>query len=281
MIIDTHAHYLQPPLPDRPYHAHAPMAPISIDELVAEAETAGIDRIVQVTASTMGYDNRYSFEGAVARPDKVLGVIGRLDPLTRTIRDDLAAFAAQPRALGIRLTLFHDWSAEWLRERVLEEFLGHAAVLDVPIQIFAPFQNGELADTARRHPGVRFIVDHMNIRRGNGLKKGEAFAQWPKLITLAALPNVWIKVSYFPEAAMDAEVYPYVEAQERFRELYERVGAARLVWGSNYPPAKQACTYEQTLQFVRDECRFLDDADRQAILGGNFLNAFGGGIPRA
>jgi predicted TIM-barrel fold metal-dependent hydrolase len=64
----------------------------------------------------------------------------------------------------------------------------------------------------------------------------------------------------------------------RFRELYESVGATRLIWGSNYPPAKRACTYGQALQFIRDECDFLTAADRDAILGGNFMKAFGAGI---
>ncbi len=280
MIVDTHAHYLEPPTPERPHHGTSPMAPITYDALAAQAAAAGIDRLVQVTASPMGYDNRYSFEGAAARPDRVLGVIGRVDPLAPAMRDDLAAFAATPRALGIRLTLFHDWSADWLRERALEPFLGEAARLGVPVQIFAPFQNRELAETAHRHDGVRFIVDHMNIRRGSGLAPGEAFAHWDDLIALAQLPNVWIKVSYFPEAAMDSEPFPYRSAQERFRELYEKAGAARLVWGSNYPPAKQACSYLRTLAFVRDECRFLASADREAILGGNFLKEFGAGIGR-
>ena len=74
------------------------------------------------------------------------------------------------------------------------------------------------------------------------------------MIVLAGEPNVWMKVSYFPEAAGFSEKYPFPWAKERFRELFERVGSQRMVWGSNYPPVLTACSYNQALAFVRDEC---------------------------
>ena len=63
----------------------------------------------------------------------------------------------------------------------------------------------------------------------------DPFFHWPELIQLAREPNVWIKVSYFPESTMKFEKYPFSAAQRYFRELYEAVGAKKLIWGSNYP----------------------------------------------
>lgn len=273
-IVDSHTHYIQPPLADRPYLNASAMHPLSFDELAAQADAAGIDRVVQVTASTMGEDNRYSFEGYHARPDKVLGVVGRFDPIAPHVRERLEKYRGQPGALGIRLTLFHDWSEPWLRERALDRFLEAAGQLQVPVCIHAPRQTAELLRTVRRHPATRFIVDHMNIRHEPGMTAHEAFGQWRELLELASAPNAWIKVSYFPEAAMGSETYPYPTARERFRQLYESTGPARLLWGSNYPVVTRACGWREALDFVKAECGFLPPADRDAILGGNFLRDF-------
>jgi L-fuconolactonase len=273
-IVDSHTHYIEPPSADRPYVNAAAMHPLSFDEIAAHAQAAGVDQFVQVTASTMGDDNRYSFEGFRARPDKVLGVVGRFDPVAPKVFERLERYLEQPGALAVRLTLFHAWSEPWLRERSIEDFLRAAAEFDMPVCIHAPGQTAELLATAKRHPALRFIVDHMNIRRERGMTADEAFGQWRDLLALAACPNVWIKVSYFPEAAMGSEAYPYPAARQRFRQLHEHAGAGRLVWGSNYPVVERACGWREALDFVRVECDFLDRADRDAILGGNFLRDF-------
>lgn len=274
MIVDAHCHYLEAERPDRPYVNASVMHPIAVDELAAAADEIGVDRLVQVTASAMGDDNTYSFEGAAARPDKVLGVVGRFDPIAPDVGRRLRAYAAQPHVLSLRLTLFLEDSRNWLRDRALEAFLRAAAEIDFPVCIHAPFQSAEMLETARRHPRVRLIADHMNVRIAPGMTAAEAFRDWEALCALACEPNVWTKVSYFCEAASGSESYPYPTARRRFRELYERAGAARLVWGSNYPVVQRACGYREALEFVRTECDFLSKADRDAVLGGNFIGEF-------
>jgi L-fuconolactonase len=274
MIVDAHCHYLEAERPDRPYVNASIMHPLSVDELAAQADAVGIDRLVQVTSSAMGDDNRYSLEGAQARPDKVLGVVGRFDPVAPDVGARLRAYAAQPGVLSLRLTLFLEESKDWLRDRALEAFLAAAADIDFPVCIHAPFQSTEMQDTARRHPRVRFIADHMNIRISPGMDAQTAFRDWTALCRLATEPNVWIKASYFCEAASGSESYPYPTARARFKELYETAGAARIVWGSNFPVVQRACGYRESLEFVRTECDFLSARDRAAILGGNFMREF-------
>lgn len=274
MIIDTHAHFIQPPLPDRPYVDQPKVEPLSVDELILRADEAGVDRILQVTMSTMGYDNRYSFEGARARPERIIGVVGRVDPLSDRVEEHVQRFSAEPEALGIRITLFHDWARNWLVDRALDRFLAAAARFDVPVHICAPGQNLAMIKTAEYFPEVRFIIDHMGTLYTPGLSAREAFSQWPELIRLAALPNVWIKVSHFPEAAMETESHPWPTAIDYFRQLYEQAGASRLMWGSNFPVVLRACSYKQALDFIRSDCDFLSADDRTDILGGNFLRDF-------
>lgn len=273
MIVDTHLHYIEAATPDRRYVAAGVMEPVSVDEVVATATAAGVDKVVQVTASTMGYDNTYSFEGARARPDRVLGVFGRFDPIAPHVEERLEAYWSAPEAMGIRQTMFHAESRDWLTTGALDPFLRAAARFGVPVAMFAPFQSTAMLETVDRHPDVRFIADHTLIRHEANQTLDSAFRDWPNLMKLAARPNVWTKLSYFPEAS-DSEPWPNPAAQRYFRQLVEHAGASRLIWGSNYPPVQRVCTYAQALGFVKDACDFLSPDDRAAILGGNFIRDF-------
>jgi predicted TIM-barrel fold metal-dependent hydrolase len=280
MIVDTHVHYTQPPSALRPY-AHAPggVLPMTVDEVVAQARAAGISRVVQVTPSPMGYDNRYAFEGLQQRPDAVAGVIGRLDPFAPQLLQRLQAFCSVPGAVGVRYTLHHDWAADWLASGKLEPLFAAAQEQGAAVFLYAPDQCAQLQRVARAYPRLRLVVDHTALRHAPGRSLAENFAQWEQVIALARHANVWMKVSYFPEAAAESQPWPYPAAALHFRQLYEAVGAQRMLWGSNFPVVTHLCSYRQALDFIRLGCDFLGEADRAAILGGNFIRHFAPAVP--
>jgi predicted TIM-barrel fold metal-dependent hydrolase len=158
----------------------------------------------------------------------------------------------------------------WLEERALDALFEVAQDEGVPIELFAPFRVKAMHETVRRYPGVRWLIDHMGLRYYEGKDNREAFRQWDDLVSLAREPNAWIKCSYFPEAAKDLESYPYPKAQSYLRRLRDGAGADRLVWGSNFPNVRRACTYQQALDFVRRDCDFLTGQERAGLLGDNF-----------
>jgi len=228
---------------------------------------------VQVTASCMGYDNRYSFEGAQSRSKEVFGVVGRFDPFGPELKERIESFVKQPKAIGIRHTLHHDWARHWLKEGRLDLFFSEAEKQDVPVFIYAPDQADQLIGVAQRYPGMRLVVDHTCLQH-KAESIDEVFACWPSVMKLAQLPNVWMKVSYFPEAAARFEQYPFPTSQQRFKELYESTGAQRMVWGSNFTPLTELCSYENALNFIKLECKFMDPLDKIKVLGDNFSRYF-------
>lgn len=275
MIVDTHVHYTQPPSAERPHSLPlGAVVPMAVEEVLDQAKEAGIDQVVQVTASALGNDNRYSFEGQARRPDAVAGVIGRFDAFAPDLNDRLGAFMAQPGAVGVRFTLHHDWAADWLDTGRLVPLFAAAQDLGAPVFLYAPDQAPQLARVAREYPGLRLVVDHTALRHGAGRGVADNFARWDEVIALARLPNVWMKVSYFPEAAAESEPWPYSTARQRFRELYDAVGAGRMLWGSNFPVVAHLCSWRQSLDFMRGACIGLPAADRAAILGNNFVRHF-------
>jgi predicted TIM-barrel fold metal-dependent hydrolase len=272
MIIDTHVHYWERSTPARPHAADGIIwgEELLAEDLFAEAAAAGVDRIVQVTASLMGYDNRYSIEAAKKYPDKVVGVFARFDPLAPDVAGRLKELMAQDSMIGIRLTLHQPPYDRWFRDDMVHDFLKAAQDQKVPVEIFAPFQTEEITKVALAYPGIQFLIDHMTIRIMK--EYPDRFFKWQDVLRLGELPNIWMKVSYFPEAAVGSETYPFVHSQQRFKQLYEHIGAGKMVWGSNFPPVKRACSYKQSVDFIKDECGFLTSEDKTAIFGQNFLS---------
>ncbi len=269
-IIDSHVHYWEPDRPDRPWNRDGADigAPLSAEELLRDAAAAGVSRVLQVTPSIMGFDNRYSIEAAQLYPERIIGVIGRFDPTGDDVASRLAAFLAQPGMLGARITLIKRWE-RWLADGVLETFLAEAGRLRMPVQVYAPNQGALLREAAKRHPQTTFLVDHMTLRHSDPAP----FQHWDEVLMLADAPNVYVKVSYFPEVARSA--YPFKNVQRYFEGLFERFGPDRLIWGSNYPPSRSACTYKESVDFVADALPFLQTADRRKILGSTLLRALG------
>ena len=69
---------------------------------------------------------------------------------------------------------------------------------------------------------------------------------------------VWTEVLY-PIAWGGRMPYPYARAQDHFRQIYERFGAGRLIWGSDMPNVGRYCTYRQALAYIWDHADFLPE----------------------
>jgi predicted TIM-barrel fold metal-dependent hydrolase len=63
--------------------------------------------------------------------------------------------------------------------------------------------------------------------------------------------------------------YPYPEAQALIESLRDRLGAEKLMWGSDMPNVERFCTYRQSLDYVRRYCPFLTAREKDLILGDN------------
>ena len=63
--------------------------------------------------------------------------------------------------------------------------------------------------------------------------------------------------------------YPYREAHPLIRDLRDRIGAEKILWGSDMPNVERFCTYRQSLDYVRRYCDFLSSNDIDQILGLN------------
>jgi predicted TIM-barrel fold metal-dependent hydrolase len=86
-------------------------------------------------------------------------------------------------------------------------------------------------------------------------------------------PNVYTEI-LIPILMGGLWDYPYTEAKEIIGEYYGRLGADKLVWGSDMPNVERHCTYAQSLEYLTKYCDFIPVSDLDRICGENVLSLF-------
>ncbi len=269
-LIDSHIHYWLAEGPDRSWDPKAPKPdtePWPVERLLAHAAEQGVDRVVQIVPSMMGYDNRYALEAAQQYPDKVVGVFARIDPVAEDMLYRLAELRSHPKFLGIRMTLFSPVERSWMEDpEPLRPLFDEAARWGFPIAVFCKGFPREMMRIAQHFPATSILVDHMSM----DWRLAHPFDTWSHVLAMSKQANIVMKPSCFPEASHE-EAFPYPRAQRYFRELYDAFGEDRLIWGSNFPTSKPACTYAQSVDFMLEACSYLPQSVQAKILGGTML----------
>jgi len=94
-----------------------------------------------------------------------------------------------------------------------------------------------------------------------------------RLRELAALPNVWCKVSgMVTEADWSSwtvgDLRPYVDV------VLEAFGPGRLLFGSDWPVCLLAASYDRVVDVTRELLDDLSDGERAQVFGGTALKVY-------
>jgi predicted TIM-barrel fold metal-dependent hydrolase len=269
VIVDAQVHIWNADAPGRPWpaghasRAHRPL-PFSKDDLLAEMAAAGVDRAVIVPPSWEGDRNDLALAAAQAHPDK-FAVMGRppLDVLKPggSDPDALDRWGAQRGMLGIRVTtagagaraLFTEPDSDWLWRA--------AERASLPAMVSIPGLLPELGRLAERHPGMRFVIDHLALVRD--AKDAAAFGDIANLLALARYPNVAAKASALPRYS--SEAYPYRRLHPYLKQVFDAFGPHRLFWGTDMTGIP--CTYRQAVTLFTEELPWLNGADLDLVMG--------------
>jgi L-fuconolactonase len=263
-IVDAQVHIWGADTPERPWpagHAHRAHRPVpfSKDDLLAEMAAAGVDRAVIVPPSWEGDRNDLALAAAKAHPDK-FAVIGR-PPLDTPDPRALNRWREQKGMLGIRVTtagagargLFTEPEGDWLWQAA--ERAGLPAMVSIPGLL------PELGRIAERHPGMRFVIDHLALIRD--AKDEAAFGDLANLLAVAKHPNVAAKASALPRYS--SEAYPYRRLHPYLRQVFDAFGPRRFFWGTDMTGIP--CAYRQAVTLFTEELPWLQGADRDLVMG--------------
>jgi L-fuconolactonase len=278
-LVDTHFHIWEAETPSRPRIRATNVRPRSPDphtaeEMVAIFDSVGVDFGVQVTPNAIvGNDNRYSLESAAKYPGR-LSVLGAFDVLTPDPLTWIREWAREPAASGIRIMFFDTPIEADCDSNALRPFWGALEDLGVPVGIYAPGTLCRIISVLKRHPRLQLHVDHLGADFTPG---ADPFRDVDVLDDLAAFPQVRIKVSGLP--SLSRQPYPFRDTHWLIEHVLKKYGAARLMWGSNYPSLFRNHSYEESLSYL-EHCTFISSNDRDWILGASAIEAFSIGTRR-
>jgi L-fuconolactonase len=228
---------------------------------------AGVRRTVLVQTRSSLEETR-EFLVAAAATDFVAGVVGWVDLSDPAVSDLLAEIREWPGGrllVGVRHQVHDEPDPDWLLQPAVQR--GIAAVGRANLTYDLLVRTRELpaaAATARRHPGVRFVVDHLAKPR---IAAGPVDLQWAAALEpLAELPNLFCKLSGMVTEAdwatwRPADVAPYVE------KVLAWFGPDRCMFGSDWPVCLLAARYGQVLAALEEAMKALPDDARAKVLG--------------
>ncbi|MBM3458949.1 MAG: amidohydrolase, partial [Armatimonadetes bacterium] len=130
-----------------------------------------------------------------------------------------------------------------------------------------------------RYPRGRMVLTH-------GLGDWRLFAEGDRLCVPEAVyqtapidhPNFHVQLLFavFLQTRWD---YPMPQIRPVLAEMIERIGADRLMWGTDIPIVLLHWTYRQSLEYLRQYCDFVSAADMGLLLGGNMDRFMGPEAP--
>lgn len=274
--------FLPPNLPDMAYSA---------GNLIAEMDYAGVDAALLHTDPMLGRDAAFLAYCISQFPDRLRAMAPvdewRIQAETDAVIAELMTSIQVHRLRAIKFIpqLAYLSSPEPWDDGYFRPFWEAAIALDVPIFLTlgtgpaslsgaataAQQRQGYLEELAilerwlERYPGVTCSLTHGFPWRlfldGDQIRLPEAV--WQPF----QAGNCHLEVC-FPVRLGDLFDFPYREVWPTLALLVQRLGADRLLWGTDMPFQNRFCTYRQSRRWLEHYCDFLSPADLTAIMGG-------------
>jgi L-fuconolactonase len=266
MIIDAHQHFWDPAaavypwMSDAPASLHRRFGPDDLEPLLTRH---GVTGTVLVQARGGLDETRALLEIAAATPF-VFGVVGWIDLTAADAAQVLAGFDG--RLAGVRHQVHDEPDARWLLRPDVQR--GLAAVGDAGLVFDLLVRTAELpaaVETARRHPDVQFVLDHVGKPP---LRPGGDLDGWTGgVAALADLPNVACKLS-----GLLTEIEAGIDLAPTLERALAWFGPERCMFGSDWPVCRLAGDYGASLDLVRDA---VPESNRETVLAATAIRIYG------
>ena len=125
---------------------------------------------------------------------------------------------------------------------------------------------------AQAWPSIPAVLTHGNDI--SDLQGGTDRFLFPEsLLRFLKRPNVSVEVNL--HLAGDVDPFPFTWTRDVLRDMYDRIGPRKLIWGSDMPGAERTVTYRQAMDYVRINADFMSASDLDDFYGGNIARVFG------
>ncbi len=259
------------------------------ESLVAEMDYSGVDRALLHRTPYMGISNEYIAECATRFPDRIQGLAYIEEQFIESQTEASVAklkLAIEELGLsGLQFLPYYgriygapvDWGGP-----AFKPYWDAVAGLGIPVFFTlgaSPLdayldELRALGKWMERYPDVKVVMTHgFNWRM---FAEEDAIVVPDSVYEAAPInhPNfhVQLLMAVFLQSRWD---YPMPQVQPVMRQMVERIGAERLVWGTDVPIVLLHWTYRQSLDYIRNYCDFIKPSDMDLILGGNMARLMG------
>lgn len=263
-IIDSQVHAYERNHPGRPWYAvlHGPPEVTGAD-MVKAMDAVGVDGAILVSAFTMyRFDARYAVSVRNTYPDR-FALIKPVDPNDAGVAETIADWQATPGAVAIRIMMRGDVSAD-PADPGINHVLATAAKRDFPVNLLCWGRLDQVHELARRNPNTRLVIDHLGLQQPFEPPRMEnGFDELPKLLALAAFPNIVVKIS--GACTLSRGQYPYADIWEPLARIFDAFGMQRCLWGTDWTRAVELMTYAEGVDAFLKSDR-LSDSDRAMLM---------------
>ena len=253
--------------------------------LLANMEWAGVDRAMLLQGPTYGECNEYVSQTLEREAGRLTGA-AYLDPWEPqapeayerilsmgSFRAIKLEFAVESGLCGLHPDARLDaLEVEWLWTRM--EADRFVLVLDLGTIGTASYQSDAVDTVASAHPMLRIVVAHLGQPTLEAEADADLWSSWEQQIDLGKYDNVWFDTSALPAKVVD-EGYPYPSVERYLQLAVGRIGAGKLMWGSDQPGLLSQLSLPQLVELGRRHIRFLPQQEQQMVLGGTALKVYG------
>jgi L-fuconolactonase len=242
-----------------------------VEDLRAVTAQAGVTGTIVVETERTIEETGWLSQVA-ALDDLICGVVGWAPLTSPAVVAELERIACLPKMKAIRHPI-HDESDDQFVLR--DDFnRGIAALKQFDLKYDILIFERHLPQTIQfvdRHPDQIFILDHVAKPR----IRDHVFSPWRENIReLARRPNVYCKVSGMVTEAdwhtwSDEGMSPYIET------VVEAFTPDRLMFGSDWPVMTLAASYRRWMDTIQSTIAQLSVTERERILGGTAVEAYG------
>jgi L-fuconolactonase len=234
---------------------------VTTEGLLVQLDVAGVSGAVLVQAlSGHGYDNRYVADSRRRWPVRTVGV-GAIDPFAE---DPVADVHEAVGSAGLRGIRVFGLNPRVLGEPHVADIARAVAEFGVPLLVVTAYEHVPYLDNLlSRVPDLILVLDHCGLP---DLARGSVPEALPEVLRLADHAGVHLKVTASTLASL-----PAGRLADFGVSLAARVGADRLMWGSDFPH-KFDRSYSDLVAEAKTMAAGMSSADAARFLFGTAID---------
>jgi predicted TIM-barrel fold metal-dependent hydrolase len=272
LTIDAQVHAYERNHAGRPWAGflHGPPQ-VTGDDMVAAMDAVGVDGALLISPYAMyRFDGSYALDVYAAHPRR-FGLIKPFDTTDSAVAEKIADWAGKDGTVGVRIMLNRDLSTD-PADPGINRVLAAGARHSMPVNMLVWGRLEQAKQLAARNPNTSIVIDHLGLQQPfEPPAPAQPWAELPKVLELAAHPNVTIKIS--GACTLSHQPFPYKDIWDPLGRIFDAFGFERCMWGTDWTRAVGLLTYKQGVEAFRVTDR-LSDSDRAKLMGGTLQRVY-------